>query len=158
MKRFLNILKNIWVLPIVIILFPIIIVFVIINIIKAFRPRKELKFLENEGFKFLKQRKPYALKWVLDNICIMIKNNKYSISLDYNSLTPNYVEMCESNFGTEGERKKLKDIMLSYENAHPRDKMEGYPDVNTLHIQFIKNNLSQIKFATLSQATMQQIV
>lgn len=145
MKRFRNILKNIWAVPVVIILLPIIIVFVIIDAITAFKPRKELKFLESDGFKFSKQRKPYALKWALGNVCIVLEKGIYKICFDYGSPTPNYVAMCQSSLGTEEERNKLKGVMLAYENAHPRDKMEGYPDVNTMHVEFIKNNLSQIK-------------
>lgn len=144
MKKFLNILKNIWFIPILIILSPIIIVFIIVDSIKAFKPRKELKFLEEKGFKFSKQRKPYALKWFLGKVCIIIEKNKYKISFDYNTSSPNYILLCESGLGTEEEREKLKGIMVSYENAHPRDKMEGYPDVNTPHVLFIKENLPQI--------------
>lgn len=145
MKKFLKILKNIWFIPVLIVLSPIIIVFVIVDRIKAFKPRKELKFLEEEGFKFSKQRKPYVLKWSFGNICIMIEDNKYKISFNYNTSLPDYVLMCDSRLGTEEERQKLRGVMLSYENAHPRDKMDGYPDINKPHVQFIKDNLYQIK-------------
>lgn len=140
----MKVIGYIFCIPFFIIISPVIIVLVIIETIKGFKPRKAFKFLEDEGFIFFKKRKPYSLYWRRNNICILHQWDSYQISFDYDSPSPTFLNIYDSEIGSIEERERLNGVIFSFQNAHPRDKMEGYPDIHTPHVEFIKKHIQQI--------------
>lgn len=145
MKKFWKIVGSIVYIPFIITIFPIILVLVIIDNIKAVKPRKELKVLEHEGFVFRQARKPYRREWVKGKVSIIILgDHDYKISFNYDNPNPIYTNLFESEIGTFEDRERLKSIIVAYENAHPRDQMEGYHSMHISNIEFIRKNMKQI--------------
>lgn len=117
-----SILKILTVLG-MIFLFPIILLFVIVELIFGFSvSKKSFKKLIKKGFKYQIKNRTYILK--RDNIVIEILYGleDYYISYDYGE---NFVRIEESDLGLPYNREELKRQLNKYKNAHPVDKQRG---------------------------------
>ncbi len=132
---FIDILSYIVIIP----LFPIILIFVIIQAMITTPNKKTFKKLINKGFSYTHKDNKYILK--KDDIIIEISNGltEYYISFDNGK---NFVKVEESNLGTSYDRDELKYKLDEYYSAHPVDIQRGDaipPFVE--FIEFLNNNL-----------------
>lgn len=122
-KKISNIMLKILTVLGMIFLFPIIILFVIVELIFGFNvSKKSFKKLIKKGFKYKKKDKVYIL--TRDNIVIEILYGleDYYISFDNGE---NFVRIEESELGLQYNRDELKWRLLEYKSAHPVDKQRG---------------------------------
>ncbi len=134
-----NAFANIFVVIAMIPLFPIILVFAIVQTVTTTPNKKTFKKLINKGFTYTHKDKKYILK--KGEIIIEISNGliDYYISFDNGK---NFIRIEESNLGTSYDRDNLKYKLNEYLSAHPVDKQRGDaipPFVD--YIEFLNNNL-----------------
>ena len=144
MNKVLKCVEYIFWTLVLIILSPIIILCTIAAAISSFKPRKAFKFLKKEGFAFGKEREPYAIKWTRDSICIRLQDDRYQVSFDCGNANPTFTDFYESGIGTPEEREQLREVICLFKDAHPRDRMEGFPDIHTPHVKFIERYINEI--------------
>lgn len=135
-----NVFANIFVVIAMIPLFPIILVFAIIQTVTTTPSKKTFEKLINKGFSYIHKDKKYILK--KEDIIIEISNGltDYFISFDNGA---SFVRVEESNLGTSYDRDELKYKLNDYLSAHPADKQRGDatpPFVD--YIEFLNNNLN----------------
>ncbi|MCI5745770.1 MAG: hypothetical protein MR270_05755 [Erysipelotrichaceae bacterium] len=134
-----NVFANIFVVIAMIPLFPIIIVFTIIQTVTTTPSKKTFKKLINKGFSYIHKDKKYILK--KEDIIIEISNGltDYFISFDNGA---SFVRVEESNLGTSYDRDELKYKLNDYLSAHPVDIQRGdaVPPF-TEYIEFLNINL-----------------
>lgn len=104
-------------------LFPIILLFIIYELIFGFNvSKKSFKKLIKKGFKYQNKNKVYILTRENIVIEILYSLEDYYISFDNGE---NFVRIEESNLGLPYNRDELKRRLNEYKNAHPVDKQRG---------------------------------
>lgn len=104
-------------------LFPIILLFIIFELIFGFNvSKKSFKKLIKKGFKYQNKNKAYILTRENIVIEILYSLEDYYISFDNGE---NFVRIEESDLGLPYNRDELKRRLNEYKNAHPVDKQRG---------------------------------
>ena len=104
-------------------LFPIILLFIIYELIFGFNvSKKSFKKLIKKGFKYQNKNKAYILTRENIVIEILYSLEDYYISFDNGE---NFVRIEESHLGLPYNRDELKRRLNEYKNAHPVDKQRG---------------------------------
>ena len=104
-------------------LFPIILLFIIFELIFGFNvSKKSFKKLIKKGFKYKNKNKAYILTRENIVIEILYSLEDYYISFDNGE---NFVRIEESDLGLPYNRDELKRRLNEYKNAHPVDKQRG---------------------------------
>lgn len=104
-------------------LFPIILLFIIYELIFGFNvSKKSFKKLTKKGFKYQNKNKAYILTRENIVIEILYSLEDYYISFDNGE---NFVRIEESDLGLPYNRDELKRRLNEYKNAHPVDKQRG---------------------------------
>ncbi len=142
MKKILSITKNtityILFIPIMIISLPIIIFS--LPFFKRYNTEKRFGFLLKKSYTLEINNKIF--KYKKDNTIIsIIQDKEYKISFD-NGTT--YINLYESNIGTEEERNILKEVMEKYNYTIPIDKRRGNAiDTAKYYIAFLKKYIGE---------------
>ncbi len=138
-SKILNGLGEVFSVVAIIPLFPIILIFAIVETELTTPNKKTFKKLINKGFLYSHKDKKYTLK--KNDTIIEIHNNltDYYISFDNGE---NFVRIEESNLGTSYDRDKLKSRLHEYLSAHPVDKQRGdaVPPFE-YYVEFLNSNL-----------------
>ena len=104
-------------------LFPIILLFIIYELIFGFNvSKKSFKKLIKKGFKYQNKNKVYILTRENIVIEILYSLEDYYISFDNGE---NFVRIEESDLGLPYNRDQLKRKLNEYKNVHPVDKQRG---------------------------------
>mgnify|MGYP003311242170 CR=1 FL=1 len=119
-------------------LFPIILLFIIFELIFGFNvSKKSFKKLVKKGFKYQNKNKTYILTRENIVIEILYSLEDYYISFDNGE---NFVRIEESHLGLPYNRDELKIRLNEYKNAHPVDRQRGdaFPPLSYF-IDFLDN-------------------
>lgn len=138
-SKIANVFADVFIVIAMIPLFPIILVFSIVQTLTTTPNKKTFKKLINKGFSYIHKDKKYILS--KNEITIEIFNGltDYYISFDNGK---NFIRVEESNLGTSYDRDNLKCKLNEYLSAHPVDKQRGDaipPFVD--YVEFLNNNL-----------------
>lgn len=138
-SKIANVFADVFIVITMIPLFPIILVFSIVQTLTTTPNKKTFKKLINKGFSYIHKDKKYILS--KNEITIEIFNGltDYYISFDNGK---NFIRVEESNLGTSYDRDNLKCKLNEYLSAHPVDKQRGDaipPFVD--YVEFLNNNL-----------------
>ena len=123
MRKLGDIILKVFTILGMIFLFPIILLFIIFELIFGFNvSKKSFKKLIKKGFKYQNKNKAYILTRENIVIEILYSLEDYYISFDNGE---NFVRIEESDLGLPYNRDELKRRLNEYKNAHPVDKQRG---------------------------------
>ncbi len=144
MKLLKNILTYMFISPIIIIMFPFIVIHTLIDL-KRYNIKKRFHFLIDEGF-IIKKEKVFNNVYYFIRKPIFIKINQdveYKISYDNGK---NYINIYDSEIGTLEERKKLLEVIIEYQGSHTVDRQRGDAiDTAKYFISFLQKYVSSLE-------------
>ncbi len=80
------------------------------------------KPLRKKGFRYKRERKPYTVLLIKENIIIKFAYEIYKISFDRGET---FVDIVDSDLGTLEEKESLRDKMIEYQSASSLSKQRG---------------------------------
>lgn len=140
MCKISNIFAYIFIVIMIIPLFPIMLIIVITHTSITTPNKKTFKKLISKGFSYTHKDKKYILK--KDEIVIEISNGLIDFNISFDN-GETFVRVEESSLGTFCDREELKHKLNDYLSAHPVDIQRGDaipPFIE--YIEFLNNNLT----------------